>query len=162
MYLNVFMIDFNIFLIYFNVCIIYSNVFRYVYWQCAPTYTFVFHCPQQFFSQHALSLYYFLLFPLIHSNFYAIYEKNYINPYFSHLYITPHSTFQSTFHVVTSCVDHSRAQVCFNKVGWFKDLYKYMIIMFLNFEKKKSFKQFCVHYFLYLTLYFWKTEITWT
>jgi hypothetical protein len=49
-------------------------------------------------------LYHYILFfpfPLIRSNFHTMY------PYFSRSYITPHST----FHIVTSCVEHSGAQV---------------------------------------------------
>jgi hypothetical protein len=49
-------------------------------------------------------LYHYIQFfpcPLIHSNFHTIY------PYFSRLYITPHST----FHVVIGCAEHSGAQV---------------------------------------------------
>jgi hypothetical protein len=46
----------------------------------------------------------FFPFPLIHSNFHTI------HPYFSRLYITPHST----FYVVTGCAKHSGAQVLFH------------------------------------------------
>jgi hypothetical protein len=61
----------------------------------------------------------FFLFPLIHSNFHTIY------PYFSHLYITPHST----FHVVIGCIEHSGAQVY---VFW--NTLKYIVNAFKNIQ----------------------------
>jgi hypothetical protein len=44
-------------------------------------------------------------------------KKLHINPYFSHLYITPHSTFHiphSTFHIITNCVEHSELKYIFS------------------------------------------------
>jgi hypothetical protein len=68
-----------------------------------PTYAFVFTLYNDSLPN---MLYHYIPFfpcPSIHSNFHTIY------PYFSSLYITPHST----FHVVTGCAEHSRAYVRF-------------------------------------------------
>jgi hypothetical protein len=52
-------------------------------------------------------------FPLISSNFHTIYEKN--SYQFLLFTFIHHHTFHvphSTFHVVTGCAEHSKAQVC--------------------------------------------------
>jgi hypothetical protein len=82
-----------------------------------------FHSTQWLPSQHVILLHYFFSIPI--DPFQLSYNqwKNYISILTSRLYITPHSTFhiphsmssphipRSTFHVITSCVEHSGAQV---------------------------------------------------
>jgi hypothetical protein len=76
---------------------------------CTPTYTFFFLTLYNDSLPNMLYHYVpFFPFLLIHSNFHTIY------PYFSRLYITPHST----FYVVTGCAEHSGAQVLFYKNSW--------------------------------------------
>jgi hypothetical protein len=116
-YLNVFECNYNIFVVYFNVSIIYINAFIICFnvFHCISMCLNVFinivigisplhsHCNvfvmhthlQIIFSLYTMTPFptcytiTFLFFPflLIHSNFHTIY------PYFSHLYITPHSIF---------------------------------------------------------------------
>jgi hypothetical protein len=58
------------------------------------------------------TLFFFFPFPLIHSNFHTIY------PYFSRLYITPHSTFHIP-HSMSSLVARSIAELKFCKLCFF-------------------------------------------
>jgi hypothetical protein len=68
---------------------------------CTATFTFFFTLYNDSLPNMLYHYVPFFPFPLIHSNFHTIY------PYFSCLYITPHST----FYVVTGCAEHSGAQV---------------------------------------------------
>jgi hypothetical protein len=83
---------------------------------CAPMKTLAFHYPRThlLFTTHndylPNMLYHYTPFSHSHwfvSTFIQSVKKLHINPYFSHLYIIPHST----FHVVIGWTKHSRAQV---------------------------------------------------
>jgi hypothetical protein len=120
---------------YWNVLIICVNVFEWIYsiFECiysifidivfriSSSYSYciifsIFTHLHIFFLLTTMTtfLYYYILFSHFHwfvSTFIQFIKKLHINPYFSRLYITPHST----FHVVTSCVEHSGAQEYFRR-----------------------------------------------
>jgi hypothetical protein len=136
MYYSIFMVYFNVFIIYFNAFIVCFNVFYYISMclnvfidiiigilpshshcnvlPCTPTYTFFFHSTQWFLSQHAIPLHYFFSISIdLFQLSYNLWKYLQINPYFTSIH---HPTFHvphSRFHVVTSCAEHSKAQVCF-------------------------------------------------
>jgi hypothetical protein len=85
----------------------HHHIFIITFLSWASTYTFAFHYLQWLPSQHVLPLPFFLSFPLIHSNFVQSIKVFHTNSYSSHLHIIP----CSTFHVVTTCMEHSGAQV---------------------------------------------------
>jgi hypothetical protein len=70
---------------------------------CTPTYTFFFTLYNDSLPNMLYQYVPFFPFPLIHSNFHTIY------PYFSRLYITPHSTFHIP-HSMSSLVARSIAE----------------------------------------------------
>jgi hypothetical protein len=151
MYLNVIIIYswyiFNVTIIYFNALIVCLNVFQCVWMYlsilylefyhhilivtflpCTPTYSFFFILHNDFLPN---MLYHHIIifpFPLIRSNFHTIYEKITYQSLL-HVYTSPHIP-HSTFHIVTSGVEHSGAQISFIYFGMLKTSFFNIFIKF--------------------------------